>query len=303
MEPPAQEFVTSCPICGSGDLVEGLRVVDHSISQETFSLRDCSGCGFRSTSPRPPLISLPGYYDSVEYRSHNTSVTSFIQVAYHTIRWINLRSKYRLIRRHHSGGDLLDIGCGTGAFLRFGERLGFSVVGVEPSARARDAAIANSVASVYASVDELPADQRFDVITLWHALEHVPDLHALFASVRVRLRPGGVLVVAVPDRGSWDCAHYQAHWAAWDVPRHLWHFRGQDIGRLLAAHGFQGLTEVGAVFDAYYIALLSSRYAGSGFLSSTFAGLVFGAWSNLMALLGKRPYSSMIYVCRKLETQ
>lgn len=239
------------------------------------------------------------YYASEEYLSHDASANSFLARMYRLARRRSIEHKYRLIHGRVTGGKLLDLGCGTGDLSAFLSARGYQVEGVEPGVRAREIAIRQHALKVVPRIEDIPAQEQFHAITLWHVMEHLHELQATVKRLHAMLVPGGHLFVAVPDRESWDCAHYGAYWAAWDVPRHLWHFRRQDMQRLLAAHGFTLVDTRRMLLDAYYIALLSERYKGRGAMASWMFAVLVGTWSNLIAALGNRPSSSTLFIARK----
>jgi 2-polyprenyl-3-methyl-5-hydroxy-6-metoxy-1,4-benzoquinol methylase len=295
------EQLTTCPICRTGNPKEALHVKDHFLSKEDFRLDECQACGFRFTNPRPAQNVIAKYYQSEDYISHSNRKQGLQDRLYQMARTWALGNKYKLVHRFQSQGRVLDIGCGTGEFLAHLMSRGYLVEGVEPELKAREQAIANHSIAVLPSVEQIPNKEYYQVITLWHVLEHVPDVRATLKNLYALLADRGILVIAVPDRESWDNQHYGAHWAAWDVPRHLSHFRRQDVHRLLNEHGFQLLATNKMWLDAFYIAMLSERYKGAGALSALIKGIFIGAWSNLQCALGNRPTSSSLFVARKVE--
>jgi SAM-dependent methyltransferase len=295
------EQLTNCPICRSERLIDTLRVGDHFLTKEEFQLVDCGDCGFRFTNPRPTQNAIGKYYQSENYISHSNRKQGIQDRLYQFARSWALGNKYKLVHRYQAQGRVLDIGCGTGEFLAHLMSRGYLVEGVEPELKAREQAIANHSIPVVPSVEQIPNKEYYQVITMWHVLEHVPDIRATFKKLFALLADRGVLIIAVPDRESWDNQHYAEHWAAWDVPRHLSHFRRQDIHRLLNEHGFELLTTRKMWLDAFYIAMLSERYKGAGAIGALIKGILIGAWSNLQSALGKLPTSSSLFVARKVE--
>lgn len=295
------EQLTNCPICRSGSLQEGLLVQDHFLSKEIFRLDECRDCGFRFTNPRPEQSVIGKYYQSEDYLSHSNRKKGLQDRLYQLARSWALGNKYKLVNQFQAQGRVLDIGCGTGEFLAHLMSRGYLVEGVEPELKAQEQAIANHSIAVVPSVEQIPNKEYYQVITLWHVLEHVPDLRATFKKLFALLADRGILIIAVPDRESWDNEHYGTHWAAWDVPRHLSHFRREDLQRLLHEHGFELLATKKMWLDAFYIAMLSERYKGAGAIIALVKGVLVGAWSNLQSAFGKRPTSSSLFVARKVE--
>ena len=299
MEHVIQETLSACPICGHADLAPEGEVKDHHLSQEVFRLTSCISCGFLFTNPRPKQEDIGRYYASVNYISHTDSAASLSDRLYRFARSYALRKKHRLVALYKPQGRLLDVGCGTGSFLGHMKKRGFQVAGVEPSDRARAIAEQTSPGSTFSALAEVDRTKPFEVVTLWHVLEHLPDLNGSFREFNSLLRVGGELFIAVPDRTSWDRTHYGSLWAALDVPRHLSHFGPKDIGMLMEQHGFKLVSSRRMWLDAPYICMLSERYRGRGPLVSLALGLVKGTWSNMVALITGRSTSSTLYIGRK----
>jgi 2-polyprenyl-3-methyl-5-hydroxy-6-metoxy-1,4-benzoquinol methylase len=297
--PAALEILNTCPVCGGLVLQPTLDVVDHSVSRERFQLVDCAACGFRFTNPRPLAHELGRYYQSADYISHTNAARTVRDRVYQRVRRFTLAAKYRLVHRYEPPGHVLDVGCGTGEFLAFLKSRGYLAHGVEPSLKAREMAIGSHALEIVPDLDAVRRAEGFRVITLWHVLEHLPDLRGTLKKLFSLLADGGLLVIAVPDRGSWDAAHYGADWAAWDVPRHLSHFRQADIQRLLREHGFELVRIRRMWFDAPYVSMLSEGVRGRGPGAALVIGGLVGMWSNLVALVSGRPASSSLYIARK----
>jgi SAM-dependent methyltransferase len=295
------ETLVSCPLCSGSPLSPALSVLDHTVSKEVFHLVDCPSCGARTTNPRPDQHSISAYYNSPDYISHTNTAQSLQDRLYQLARKNALRTKHKLIHRIRPNGRLLDIGCGTGEFLGYMKSRGYLTQGIEVDLRARKQAIANHNLDVVPNLDALPAQEQFQVVTMWHVLEHVPDPKRTLKKIYSLLADRGLLVIAVPDRDSWDAEHYGPDWAAYDVPRHLNHFRRADVHKLLHEHGFSMIRTAPMWLDAPYIAMLSQRYRGNGTLTALIVGTLLGLWSNALALLGSRPTSSTLYIAEKQE--
>lgn len=296
-----RESLPHCPICRSTSFRPGVTIKDHSITQESFQVVACASCGFTFTNPRPFADELDRYYESDDYISHSNRSTGLKEQLYQLARRRAIKGKHNLIAHYHPNGRVLDIGCGTGQFLAYLASRGYLVQGVEPSTTAREHAIREHALGVVPALTAITPQENFQVVTMWHVLEHIPDLRATFKRLYALLAKGGLLVIAVPDRESWDAHHYGTDWAAWDVPRHLSHFRRDDLRTLLHEHGFELLEIRPMWLDAYYIALLSEGYRGRSALLAYPLAVLKGSWSNLLALLGSRPTSSSLYVARKVE--
>jgi 2-polyprenyl-3-methyl-5-hydroxy-6-metoxy-1,4-benzoquinol methylase len=293
------EPLETCPVCAGGAWLPFLSPKDQTVSGEVFHLTTCRTCGFCATNPRPSGAHIGRYYDSPGYISHSNSKAGFQDRLYQFVRRQAIRSKHRLIAHYKPNGQVLDLGCGTGEFLGYLKSQGYLTTGVEPGVAARERAIANYSLEVLPTLEQVPSLEQFKVITLWHVLEHVHDVRDTLKKLHARLSPKGLLVIAVPDRESWDAQHYEAGWAAYDVPRHLSHFRRDDIHRLLTEHGFRMLATKPMWFDAPYVSMLSEKYKGAGALGALMKGTLVGLASNAVAATTPRPTSSSLYVAEK----
>tara|TARA_R110002049_G_scaffold292252_2_gene476627 strand:- start:6353 stop:7237 length:885 start_codon:yes stop_codon:yes gene_type:complete len=282
-----------------------LKVKDHSVSGEEFELIENSGYGFLETQPQPSLEKLPEYYQSEDYISHTDSQRNLFEKAYHLVRRFSLKNKLNLINsfsfgRHKSENSeikqLLDIGCGTGDFLQMAQQNNWNVFGVEPNEQARKIANKKTNDTVFNSEQLFKFEaHRFDVITLWHVLEHLPNLEMHISAFKKLLKPNGTLVIAVPNYKSYDAKYYKNFWAAFDVPRHLWHFNRVSISKLLEKQSMKVVKFKPMWFDAFYVSLLSEKYK-SGKMN-VIKGIWVGFLSNLKAVSSKEA-SSLIYIIK-----
>ena len=301
MEHTVLETLLYCPVCGGSTFVPSLSARDHTASKEVFRLVDCSSCGARITNPRPDQQSIAAYYNSPDYISHSNKAGTHQDKLYQLARKNAVRTKHALIRRLRPNGRLLDVGCGTGEFLGYMKSRGYLTQGIEVDGGARRQAVTNHALDVVPHLEAIPSQEQFQVATMWHVLEHVADPSRTLKKIYSLLSDRGFLVIAVPDRESWDAEHYGSDWAAYDVPRHLSHFRRADIHKLLHDHGFTTLRSAPMWLDAPYIAMLSQRYRGSGPFAALITGALIGLWSNAKACLGNRPTSSTLYIAQKQE--
>ncbi|WP_034060425.1 class I SAM-dependent methyltransferase [Lacinutrix jangbogonensis] len=277
-----------------------IKVKDHSVSGEEFQLIPNLEFGYLETTPQPTAENLSSYYESEDYISHTNAKRNLFEKAYHTIRNISLKRKLKLINSFQvQDKKLLDIGCGTGAFLKTAKDNGWYVSGIEPNEKARE--IANDACddSVY-TIEKLKSfkAESFDVITLWHVLEHLPNLEEQTSTLKRLLKPNGTLVIAVPNFNSHDALHYKKFWAAFDVPRHLWHFSKESISNLFETKNMTVEKILPMVFDAFYVSLLSEKYKRKSMtpLRAFFVGLR----SNVKAKRSGE-YSSLIYVLKNYK--
>ncbi|MBO2030204.1 class I SAM-dependent methyltransferase [Siccationidurans ginsengisoli] len=298
------EVLLACPVCGSPNLHDKLHVQDKSVSQETFIIQQCLACGFQFTNPRPDAASIGKYYESDAYVSHNSAAQGMVNRVYKAARYFTVRRKVALIKRLNGGrqGHLLDYGCGTGHFLAGAKKAGWQVTGLEPNDRARhDAAARVSQPILETSALAKLATGSFDVITLWHVLEHVHALHDTLNQLISKLKPSGKLLIAVPNAESLDAQHYRQNWAAYDVPRHLYHFAPAPMQRLLASHGLRLIQTLPLVLDAYYISMLSERHLAPERAGGPLAMLKAGYKSNQYAAQHGGQYSSLLYVAERAD--
>lgn len=289
----------ACPVCASNQLHKALTCKDYTVSKEEFDIWECAACTLRFTYPVPGEDSIGPYYQSDAYISHSDSGKGLINSLYKKARTYTLQWKLKLVQKESSlqTGRLLDIGAGTGAFLNTIKDAGWNGSGLEPDAGARKVAKDNYGLELQSPelLFALPKNQ-FDVITMWHVLEHVHRLHEYIEQIKQVLKPQGVALIAVPNYTSKDARHYKQFWAAYDVPRHLYHFSPKAIRMLVQAHGLKVADTVPMKLDAFYIAMLSEQYKnGKGNLP---AALWNGLQSNLYGAMHKEAYSSLVYVLR-----
>jgi SAM-dependent methyltransferase len=294
------EHIQSCPVCGKERFMEFLKGKDFFLSGEEFTIVECAGCGFRFTNPRPYGKEISRYYDSPEYISHDAKKSSLFQSIYKTLRKFSVRNKFSIIKKNSYGKSILDIGCGTGEFLNFCQKNNYTTTGIEPNEKARKYAAANFGLSVYDenSLDSFQTDS-FDVITMWHVLEHVHNINERLQLIARLLKSGGILVVAVPECNSWDAINYKEFWAAYDLPRHLYHFTQVTLKRLVSKHGLEVVKILPLKLDAFYISLLSEKYlSGKQNYPKAFFN---GIRSNIYAGKNENSYSSLIYICKMAQ--
>ncbi|MFB9052009.1 class I SAM-dependent methyltransferase [Formosa undariae] len=274
-----------------------LKCKDYSVSGEYFELYQDANLDILITSPQPKEEVLGKYYKSEDYISHTDSKRNLFEKAYHVVKGIALKRKLSLINSFSSEEKtLLDVGCGTGDFLQIAKTNGWEACGLEPDVDARQLAINKVGDTVYdPSKMNTLKDHSFDVITLWHVLEHLPNLDSHIENYKRLLKPSGVLIIAVPNFKSYDAQYYKSFWAAFDVPRHLWHFSQTGISRVLGKQQFKVVNTLPMIFDAFYVCLLSEKYK-SGKMNFVKAFKI-GLQSNLKAKQSGE-YSSLIYVAK-----
>ncbi|GAB3546842.1 class I SAM-dependent methyltransferase [Spirosoma fluminis] len=293
------ETVTQCPVCSGTQFKNVLTCKDYLVSQHDFVIQECQQCSFRLTNPRPDSASIGTYYKSDQYISHNDSGKGLISTAYRTVRNYTLRSKLNLITTLNKGkGSILDVGCGTGAFLETCKNGGWQIMGMEPDPEARTKAIDKLKVPIQSSLEDIDDAHTYDIISLWHVLEHIADIEKAITKLYSLLSENGTLLIAVPNSASYDAMYFQQYWAAYDLPRHLHHFTPSTIQPLFNKHGFKLADRKPMLFDAFYIAMLSTKYqtGKTDYVKSVQVGLQ----SNLKARQSGQ-YSSISYLFKKAQ--
>jgi ubiquinone/menaquinone biosynthesis C-methylase UbiE len=270
-----------------------LNCKDFTVSGETYEVMFNPDYDMLVTSPVP--VDLENYYKSEDYISHTDSKKSLLDKVYQSVKNITLKRKLTLINSFKTESkNILDVGAGTGDFLKICRNNSWNVYGTEPSLDARNIAVKKAVI-LQEDLSKIK-NQKFDVITLWHVLEHVEDLQDYISKLNHLLSEKGRLLIAVPNFKSDDSKYYQEHWAAFDVPRHLWHFSQTSISKLFFDVNMIIEKTIPMKFDAYYVSLLSEKYK-SGKMSPI-KSLYRGFLSNWKAKKTNE-YSSIIYVLKK----
>ncbi len=297
------EVISNCPVCNSTTHKTFLSCKDNTVSSESFSIVECGDCGFKFTSPRPLASDLGKYYKSENYISHSDNKKGLISKLYHWVRSYTLLKKLQLVF-HYTGkkqGNILDYGAGTGAFLKVCSDNKWNAYGIEPDSDARKVLLERGSLQVQDSIksfSDIHPEIKFDCITLWHVLEHIPDLKEFFSFIEKSLAHNGSLLIAVPNCNSYDAKHYKEYWAAYDLPRHLYHFTPATITKLLQGQGYKCVATLPMIFDSFYVSMLSEGYKNgkSNLLKAVWVGLK----SNLKANKTGKEFSSQIYVFKKV---
>lgn len=289
-----------CPVCGSSHISKILSAIDHTVSLEEFEIYHCANCSLRFTQDVPDVASIGTYYKSENYISHTNTSKGLINRIYRIVRSNALRQKRKLIERSTGlrKGKILDVGSGTGSFASEMKKAGWEVTALEPDEEARNRALRIHSIELKESAQlfSLPANS-YDAITLWHVLEHVHDLHGYVKKFRELLKESGKLIIAVPNYTGFDAEVYRQYWAAYDVPRHLYHFSPTAMERLMGMNSLS-ITGVRPMwYDSFYVSLLSSKYkkGRTNWLSALWTGLL----SNIKVLENKKRCSSLIYIIKK----
>lgn len=289
-----------CPLCSSQEIAHFLSCTDHFVSSEVFNICRCDNCGFIFTQDYPEESEAGHYYESDNYISHSDTNKEITDKMYQFIRRIMLNRKKRIIRKTTglSAGSILDIGSGTGHFLNTMKLEGWNIKGVEINAKAREYASScfNIDTISPENIQTLPANS-FDCITFWHVLEHFYEPFKFMEEIARLIKSDGVVIIALPNTNSFDSEYYGKRWAAYDVPRHLWHFNSSSFSIFAIKNKFLIVEKRYLPFDVFYISILSEKYRGSKF--PVFSGTINGLRFSIRSLSNKSASSSIIYILRK----
>ncbi|PIB37007.1 methyltransferase [Reichenbachiella sp. 5M10] len=291
------EKIETCPSCNSKEFTNHLICDDHSLTKESFAIMKCNNCNLLFTSPRPNQKSIGRYYAFDDYISHTDKANNLTNRIYKLVRNYTIKTKYKLLDRLSENKTILDIGCGTGQLLQHLKEKNWTVTGIEPDPSARAIAIQHLKENIYQDYQELP-NKKYGIISLWHVLEHVHDINGTLQKIRTHLSKKSRLVIALPNCDSYDQRFYKNHWAAYDVPRHLYHFNQQTITELMKYNAFELVETIPMKFDSFYVSLLSEKYkrGKSNYLKSFVIGLLSNRWASK----NNNNYSSIIYIFKKV---
>ncbi len=291
------ENIKNCFVCGGEDFSLFKNCIDYTVSKDSFSIVKCNNCGFKFTNPRPGGNEIGKYYESEDYISHSDSGKGIINFLYKKVRNYTINKKVNLVNSLSKDKTILDIGCGTGAFLNACKENGWSIDGIEPSDEARKFAKSNYNLHIKSENDlNSYPNNSFSVITMWHVLEHVHLLNERIEELKRLLQRNGTIIIAVPNCNSWDAGYYNEYWAAYDVPRHLYHFTPETMGLLLDKHQLKIVNKLPMVFDSYYVSMLSEKYKNGKV--SLFNALMSGFKSNRVGRGDINRFSSVIYIIK-----
>jgi 2-polyprenyl-3-methyl-5-hydroxy-6-metoxy-1,4-benzoquinol methylase len=277
-------------------------VEDYTVSHREFTIQQCNSCYFLFTNPRPPEPEIGAYYQSQDYISHHDEAKDVMSKIYTSVRDYTIGQKVKMINEQSSKkGTLLDIGCGTGNFLGAIKENGWKVFGTEPDSGAREVASKRVGASIFQDIQtDALQGLKFDVITLWHVLEHVHQLNETLEWLTEHLNESGTIIIAVPNPQSFDALKYGRFWAAYDVPRHLYHFTKGSMKQLLEKHHMHIQKILPMWFDSFYVGMLSTKYKAKkiNLIDSFRTGLISN-WKGKSDNSETLNTSSLIYVINK----
>ncbi len=310
------EILNSCPICKGQKFKPFLLCTDFTVSRETFQIVECESCNFHFTNPRPNEIEITRYYQSEDYISHTGTSKGLVNRIYLLVRKYTLAKKLQLVLEENFRGNssklknldslaLMDYGCGTGEFLKTCKDAGIETTGIEPGEKAREFGINKYDLNILNpdKIKTIPSE-TFDIVTLWHVLEHIHQIEEFLNNLKRLLKKTGVAIIAVPNFISLDSKIYKENWAAFDVPRHLYHFSPKDMVNLMDGYDFKLEKTKPMIFDAFYVSMLSEKYKNSGIgknnmVGNLISGFFSGLKSNVSAIKNENSYSSLIYFFKK----
>ena len=246
----------NCIICENNESVDYLQLTDRlSILPTNYHLVQCQ-CSFVYLNPRPKIDNISSYYPSEKYDPHYMSNKSIWIKFYHFVQFFTLRWKYSKIPDIHRSRNLLDIGAGQGEFASFMSKRGWNVVIQDANIDIIDKNIPHDYNFVK-DLQQINESESFNVITLWHSLEHIHNIKDLYSQINRLLAPEGVLLIAVPNLQAPEKKSFGVKWAAYDAPRHLYHFHPDSIKRLCMKYDFKIVRKFSLFQDSPYNILLS----------------------------------------------
>jgi len=291
------EYISFCPLCKNDNIAYKISCIDFLVSGKEFSIYQCHNCKFRFTNPRPSVNESEFYYKSDDYISHTESKSGLINKMYFLVRKITLLQKLRLIKKYRVNNRILDIGCGTGAFLNECKKNNMEVSGIEPSELARKIGYEKYDIEIFPDEFFFNCNENyFGIVTMWHVLEHVYDINAYIEKIYRILINNGIFIIALPNPDSYDAKIYEKFWAAYDVPRHLYHFNKDNIITLAKKFNFSLISIIPMKFDSFYISLLSEKNKNGK--TNFYRAILNGLKSNLLARKDLN-YSSLTYIFQK----
>lgn len=287
-----------CPLC-KNELKPVFATQDYLVSGESFDIMECSLCHLRLTSPIPEKADIASYYESEDYISHAEESKGLFDSIYNMVRSYMLGRKTSIVKRSSGSneGSMLDIGSGAGHFVNKMKNHGWDVKGVDASPKAREMVSSRFGIEVVSPDEWMNSEKTYDVVTCWHSLEHVHEPWEFLQKIKQQLNENGILLVALPNYHSTDSKKYGADWAAYDTPRHLYHFTPASIEKIMDQNGFYVKRSYRMNFDPFYVSILSAKHQGS----STISGILNGFISWCISVFQKEKCSSLIYIMKVNE--
>lgn len=274
-----------------------MKIKDHFLSQEEFELQETHIKGILKTFPIPNNIEK--YYESKNYISHHQDNGSLKEKIYKFLQTINLKYKKKILEEIglNKTSKVLDYGCGAGEFIKYVSE-DYKTFGYEPNEKARNFAQQKNSKTIFLSSPTLSEieNESLDLITLWHVFEHIENQDEILSIFYQKLKPNGKLIIAVPNHTSYDAKYYKEFWAAYDVPRHIWHFSKKGMLQLMNNEKWKIEKISPLLLDAFYISMLSEKYKKNPLF--WLFGAIHGAISNFKASKTGE-FSSLIYTIKK----
>lgn len=296
------ETLTNCPGCNSEKTTFAFSSLDTTYSHDAFKIVSCDVCGLHFTNPRPTLSTISKYYENPQYVSHTDTNAGLLFRIYQLVKDYTLSKKLRFVNSLGTEHSILDYGAGTGDFATKMANASWAVSAYEPDAGARKRIVEKHRSiQLVDSLSELQGGS-FSVISLWHVLEHVHELNSTIDRFFELLSPNGILIIAVPNMSSFDARKYGHEWAAYDLPRHLYHFTPETLIPLITRHGFKHRGNYPMWFDSFYVALLTEKELAKTTAQKILVwpkAFITGLISNLKAIGNVNKCSSIIYVFQK----
>ena len=294
------EKIKECPLCKSTNFTNHIIAEDYMVSHENFAVVKCDQCNFLITNPRPAKNNISKYYLSADYISHTDKAINPVQLVYKLARNYTLYQKVKLLNQLLIKGEpksVLDIGCGTGDFLYTCKKNNWQVNGFEPEEQARQLAVQKNGLVIADQLKNLKPNLKYSIITLWHVLEHVHDLDEMMLVLKKQLTRKGRVILALPNPNSWDAKHYDKYWAAWDLPRHLYHFTKDTVKVMAKKYEFKIDKILPMKLDSFYVSMLSEKYKTG--TNNYYKAIINGIESNNKSKVNDNNYSSLIYILKK----
>tara|TARA_B100000902_G_scaffold398669_1_gene466320 strand:+ start:1248 stop:2084 length:837 start_codon:yes stop_codon:yes gene_type:complete len=273
----------NCGVCGTKKTLLDKKNIKDPYSLKVFCVYTCASCSVGYTHPVPENIE--SYYDQEGYDSYQKK-KSLYNTIYSYVQSLNNNYKIKIIKRF-GVGMMLDYGAGSGSFVNFANKKGFKAFGYEPINANNNKKITNTLGEI--------VKKKYKFITLWHVLEHTKEPKKLLSRIKKMLTKDGIIVIAVPNSGSYDNTYYKNRWAGYDVPRHLYHFNTKSFERLVLRLNMRVIKTKPLYFDAFYVSMLSEKNKNNPFWF--ISGVVIGFLSNICAFFTKK-HSSIIYIIK-----
>jgi hypothetical protein len=294
-----QEYLDNCPLCSSSHFIFKSDIIDYALTKETFTIHECQNCSLQFTNPRPNTTASEKYYEYPTYASHKKEEKTIQDFIYNQIRKYSLKQKLRIVNKlTKEKGKLLDYGTGIGYFALTASNDGWETYAVEPNKKAlKNTIFSNTVKQL----EDLNIENKYKIITLFHVLEHIHSLKETLHNLVQQTETNGYILLALPNPLSYDAGIYKQFWAAYDVPRHLYHFNEKSIDHLAKINNLIITEKKTMPFDSYYVSLLSETYKNPDqlFLLKWIKAIYNGYRSNQKAFKDINKSSSILYILKK----